>query len=130
MTEAEYVESVLGVPWVFAGCDYDGMDCGGLVRHSCMVLDNINLPPFEPCNDVHAAFTNAPWLTPCEWKNRAVFTVSDDKGNMYHVGRILAGMAVHAHGKKESAGQVRAQTKAQLSRVFGAENIHTFEVTL
>ncbi|AIM40787.1 minor tail protein [Idiomarinaceae phage Phi1M2-2] len=130
MTSAEYVNAVVGTPWVLAGNDWGAFDCWGLVEHSYRALDGVSLPPVEPRDDVQGAFSNVGWVQECDECEGAIFGVVDAEGNMHHVGRVLAGMHVHAHGSRNKTGQTRASTKRELLRFFRDNEIKYYKVTL
>lgn len=128
----DYINAVVGAPWVFAGNSYGGFDCWGLVEHSFLELDGLQLPAVEPRDDVHAAFLNVDWVEPCGWKEGAIVGCFDENGNMFHVGRILNDHLVHALGNVRQGESVVAWDKRMAYRVFtsGGRSIQFFEVTL
>lgn len=115
----DYINSVVGTPWV------EGVtDCYWLVEDSYRVLDGVTLPtpPWRTCDSVDDSareiLAAGGWVE-CEEQEGAVFAVYDKSGCMCHVGRILAGLAVHSDGTRQSAGQCRAEPLKAMQARYG-----------
>ena len=105
MTEIDYINTYIGTPWVKGSDDINngGLDCWGVVVHSFKEIEGIDLPPIESrstCDldglskkhidgDLYQEIDDA--------EDGCIFCCYKD-GYMVHIGRILAGKAVHANG--------------------------------
>lgn len=107
---AYYINSIIGTPWV------EGVtDCYWVVEDSYRVLDGVTLPapPWRAVDGVDDSgrkmLATGEWVE-CSEQEGAVFAVYDKSGCMCHVGRILAGLAVHSDGTRQNAGQCRSES--------------------
>lgn len=115
MTPAEYVNSVIGTPWLKGSDDRanGGLDCWGVLVDKFKLLDGVTLPtpPWRQECDVEqagaAALSTGDW-EPCEPRDNACFCVFDKDGKMLHVGVILCGLAVHSDGTIDRESSCKA----------------------
>lgn len=131
MTNIDWINAVVGKPWVDRASGPDSFDCWGLVVDSFRRIDGVELPDvtgYEDGQPIEAIGSpvrdNYGWP---EWDNPqdgAVFCIFLSNGDMVHVGRVLnvhkAGLhAIHAAGK-DGKGQVAAEPiRALLTRYAG-----------
>lgn len=114
----DYVNSVVGTPWV-----KNETDCYWLVEDSHSVLDGVELPcpPWrQECDTAKAgreALQTGAWR-PCAQQEGATFAVYTKDGAMCHVGRILAGLAVHSDGTVSRQGQCRAESIRDMEKFY------------
>ena len=115
---ADYINSIVGTPWV------EGVtDCYWVVEDSYRVLDGIVLPtpPWRAVDGIAASanemLRSGAWL-PSKPVEGAIIAVYDKDGVMCHVGRILAGLAVHSDGTRKNAGQCRAEPLADMQKRY------------
>lgn len=129
MTEIEWVESVVGKPWVDRSTGPDSFDCWGLVVDSFARIEGVTLPEVagyadgQPIEDIGNAGAES-WREVQGPVAGCVFCVYLNTGAMVHVGRVImirkVGLfAIHAAGK-DGNGQVAAEPMRQiLSRYDG-----------
>ena len=109
-----YINSVVGTPWVEGETD-----CYWLVEDSYRELDGITLPtpPWRTVDGVSDSgremLATGQW-TPCDEQEGAIIALYDKQGALKHVGRILAGLAVHCDGTPTRQGQCIAESMRQL----------------
>lgn len=125
MKPSDYINSVIGKPWVRASDSFDngGVDCWGFVVDSFLKIDGIKLPtpPWRDEMDLDksgAAAIRGGDYEPCEACHGAIFVVVDRDGAMLHVGRILNGYAAHADGAVGRNGEVVAIELSMLKRRY------------
>jgi cell wall-associated NlpC family hydrolase len=131
MNKAEFINSVVGKPWVRASDSLDngGVDCWGLVRLSFESIDEINLPepPWRMDMDIARSAKQViddGGYVKCREKEGAIWLVTTHDGAAVHIGRILNGYAVHADGSTERAGHIVAADREytfRRYRIFGLE---------
>lgn len=108
MNATEWINSVVGKPWVDRTDGPDSFDCWGLVIDSFRRIDGIELPEVpgyssvQPIEEIGAPAA-ASWIELTSPVDSCVFCVYLNNGSMVHVGRVLtirkAGVyAVHAAG--------------------------------
>lgn len=130
MNNTEWINAVVGKPWVDRMAGPDAFDCWGLVVDSFCRIDGVELNDVSGYSDGHPIeVIGSPVRDSYGWpeiekpQDGAVFCIYLSNGDMVHVGRILdAGgnlHAVHAVGKG-GKGQVAAEPiRALLSRYAG-----------
>ena len=114
----DYVNSIVGTPWVEGSTD-----CYWVVEDSYRVLDGVVLPapPWRTVDGIDASakkmLRSGAWL-PSKPVEGAIIAVYDKDGAMCHLGRILAGLAVHSDGTRTNAGQCRTERLADMQRRY------------
>lgn len=114
MKPDEYVNSVVGKPWVKGSDDPEqGLDCWGLILDSFRKIEGRELPPVfqrEKCDLSRSAALalHRGDFVRCDEKEGAIWGLIDSNGYLAHVGRIICGRAVHAAGNELGAGSVVA----------------------
>lgn len=125
----DWINAVVGKPWVDRAAGPNAFDCWGLVTDSFERIDGIKLDatpgyidgePIEAIGNIHREQLNWPEHAATDG---AVFCVYISNGTMIHVGRILlvnkVGLfAVHAAGKN-GVGQVVAEPLRVLQQRYG-----------
>jgi len=112
MTVTDYINSVVGLPWVAGSDDPSiGLDCWGLVVDSFRRIDGIELPPLNAYDalDIAAGFAEgmaAGKWQPCGALDGAVVACFDAEDRLDHVGRLLCGKMLHSQGKRTQPGEV------------------------
>lgn len=131
MTNIDWINAVVGKPWVDRADGPDKFDCWGLVVDSYRRIDGIELPDVtgyaagEPIEAIGAPVRDSlGWPEVPNATDGAVFCVYLSNGDMVHVGRVLnihkAGLhAIHAAGK-DGKGQVAAEPMRQLTERYGS----------
>lgn len=118
MNNIQWIESVVGKPWVDRASGPDSFDCWGLVIDKFKRVDNIDLDPvsgYESGDPIELAGPAEAllWTETDSGQDGCVFAVYSESGDMIHVGLVMmiykAGIyAVHAAGKN-GIGQVVAE---------------------
>ena len=124
MTPADYVNSVVGKPWVRFGNGPDAFDCWGLTVDSFATVDGLDIKRVKGYQDGYACATplaeaeigSGRWK-PSQPMDGAVMVVSE-KGKPINFGRCIMGGVLHAYGKPGQPGQVRWQTYQAIRRQF------------
>lgn len=130
MTNIDWINQVVGKPWVDRAAGPNAFDCWGLVTDSFLQIDGVTLdvaPGYVEGEPIETAGNN--FRDQLNWPeqegptNGCVFCVYLSNGSMVHVGRILAitgiGLyAVHAAGK-DGVGQVTAEPCRLLKERYG-----------
>ena len=136
MTPADYVNSVVGKPWVNRAEGPDAFDCFGLVLDSFRKLDKIELPLVPGYADFTVEVADAVEYqkTISQWekvypKDGAVM-VCYQLRKPIHVGRCLVGGVVHALGNARGEGEVRFHSYWSLDKVFSTVEYYAFNPTL
>ena len=124
MTPEDYVNSVVGKPWVRYGNGPDSFDCWGLTVDSFAKIDCIEIKKIDGYDDGYesAAPLAMSELDSGRWRpsqpmDGAVMVVCD-KGKPIHFGRCIMGGVLHAYGKQDHPGQVRWQSYKSIRRQF------------
>lgn len=130
MTNIDWINAVVGKPWLDRAAGPNAYDCWGLVTDSYLRIDGITLdsaPGYsegEPIENIGSVFRDQlGWPEQARPTNGSVFCVYLANGAMVHVGRILSvtGIgfyAIHAAGKN-NIGQVAAEPLRVLQARYG-----------
>lgn len=102
MIDTDYINSVVGKPWVNRAEGPDSFDCWGIVIDSYRKVDGIELPQIDgyidtECKTDEAAqqAKDANIYERCEAQDGAIM-VAYFNDKMVHVGRCLCGGVLHA----------------------------------
>lgn len=134
----DYINSVVGKPWVNRAEGPDSFDCFGLVLDSFRRLDGIELPVIPGYLDFSSTVAEAvkeQKIKDCWSKvSSAVFAhgtvvVCYHSGKPVHVGRCLCGGVVHSLGNRKGEGIVRFQSHAMIRRLFQEVEYYAFNPT-
>lgn len=124
MNEIDYINQVVGTPWLKASDDIanGGLDCWGVVVDSFLNIEGIKLPtpPWrQECETGKAgdAAIESGCYTPCECENGAIFAVYR-KGAMVHVGRVLSGLAVHSDGSTKRPSSCKSESVKDMVKCY------------
>ena len=104
MTESEFCNKAIGVPWVNRGESLEtGADCWGLVIESFRLIDGVTLPILSGYLDADCSTGEAAkeaektgLFLPSQARNGSIMCVFNTKGLITHVGRCLAGRVLHS----------------------------------
>lgn len=115
---SDYVNSVIGKPYVVGENGPNEFDCWGLIIHSFRELDGTELPNvFDRLNFELSFADGIKDYQPCGREEGAVFFAYTD-GLLTHCGRVLCGMAIHAVGNRQKAQDVQAWKLRALEKVY------------
>ncbi len=103
ITADEFINKTIGCPWVNRAEDNGAYDCWGVVVASFREIEGVELPQLTGYADKHCKTSEAAKeaektgkFMPSQARNGAIMTVSDNNGNITHVGRCLCGRVLHA----------------------------------
>lgn len=139
MNTFDYINSVVGKPWVNRAEGPDAFDCFGIVLDSFRQLDHIELPQIPAYQDIHGttgAGVNAEkqcahWRRsqPRDGAVMVGYTQVGDAIVATHVGRCLAGGVLHALGKTDGTGSVQHHSYQLINRLFEKVEYYAFNRT-
>lgn len=125
MTAQEYIDRVVGVPWVNRGCTLDGMDCWANVILYFRHVHGVEIPEVAgyadgstPISDGFFAQANAGWWhQEQEPSDGLVFAAF--KGDIpAHVGVITGGRCLHSLGSDERPGSVGYHSLRTIEKLY------------
>lgn len=118
----EFINKVIGVKWVDRACDFESMDCWGLVILYYRHVLGIELNDIAGYKSKQGTIQSEAipeslrnWL-PCHKSNNAVFLayIGD---NPCHVGVVIDNHALHAKGNSQG-GQVQYNKLDAIERMY------------
>jgi cell wall-associated NlpC family hydrolase len=119
MLKQEFIDRMIGKPWVNRACSFDGADCWGLIALYYQHVLGVNIhhtddyecgSEFLTCYDGEIVF----WRREAYPPEGGMF-VAYDGLNPRHVGLIVDGMALHSRGE---SGHVRLDKLRTIQKVF------------
>ena len=135
MTKNEFINKVIGLPWINRAASFDAVDCWGLVILYYKHVLNIELPVVDgyqlndnisKCRQRESNKTHWEEVESAD-NNTLVFTCYDTIGRPAHVGLYIGGgMVLHAHGNEELGGSVKAHKIKVIERMYGKMTFHKF----
>lgn len=121
MIDSDFVNEMIGKPWVNRGESFNGADCWGVVILSFREIDSVELPQLKGYQNKKCKTSDAAkeaeqtgLFKRAQATNGAIMTVHDNHGNITHVGRCLCGRVLHS---TESMG-ARWDTYASINSQF------------
>ena len=135
MDKMEFINNVIGLPWVNRAASFESVDCWGLVILYYKHVLSINLPMVEgydigdnisECWQRESA--NSHWHEVDTPESESlVFTCYDTSGKPAHVGIYIGGgMVLHAHGNEVIGGSVKAHKIKVIERMYGNLTFHKY----
>ena len=113
MTEKEFIELMVGKPWVNRADSFDECDCYGLVKLYFKHVVGYELPVIEGYKEgfrfdnLWRKGINKGWRQVGRWQSGALVTFYDNKGNPAHVGICVGNQQVlHSPGTDDKPGKV------------------------
>lgn len=122
MTKQEFMRQAIGLPWIDRACDFEAMDCWGVVVMYFLHVKDIELPyvngynnkQTDIINGFHEQLSYEKWEA-CEPCESSVF-MAYKHNQPVHVGVVISNsQAIHSAG---TPGQVRLDELSLLSRAF------------
>jgi cell wall-associated NlpC family hydrolase len=131
MDKMEFIKKVTGAPWIDKGCDFDGMDCHGLV---CLYFKHvlgieITMTPkgsgaTQPERWMNEELTGN-WEKIDKPEKDGVVMTCYSGGAPSHVGVIISATKVlHSFGTKDNPGGVRVTSIEAIRRTYGRVTFH------
>lgn len=100
MSPEEYINSVVGLPYEKGADGPYSFDCWGIVPHSFLEVEGIELPKIEDRDNCDLDGSSKGELS--KWaecsRSKADIFCCFHHDKMVHIGRVLSGMALHAAG--------------------------------
>lgn len=134
MTESDFVDKVLDVPWVNRGTSFDGMDCYGVVILYYRHVLGIELP--NPAGYVEGVKTDQCWASETSsgrWQqvdrpsSGGIVLTAYYGDTPVHVGMVISGRRVlHCRGSESERGKVEIHNIAAIERAYGRVTYHEF----
>jgi hypothetical protein len=125
MIANEFVNKVVGVPWVNRGCDFIGMDCWAVVVLFFDHVHGINIPIVPGYADgttpiadgFFAQAESGYWLKELAPSDGVVFAAF--RGEIpAHVGVITGGRCLHCLGSDDKPGSVGYHSIQTLEKIY------------
>jgi len=127
MTQDEFINKVIGVPWVRFAHSFESMDCYGLVMLYYQHVLNVDIGEM-PIRDIkEGAFESSPlWKKSQAAAGGLVFTAY--RGDVpHHCGIALNDEYVlHAAGNSQAYGSVKIDRIAALKRLYGKIEFYAY----
>mgnify|MGYP003638959465 CR=1 FL=1 len=126
MIAKEFIDNVIGKPWVSRACGPESYDCWGLVIASFKELEGVTLPVIDLYSDIDgdnsAAGKNGidSYVSePSTGVHGDIMLMFDADNNFQHVGRVFYGSVLHAWGQgSNGTGQVKFDRISLLKRLY------------
>jgi len=119
LTEDDFVNRAVGVPWVRWRSDWDAVDCFGTIVLWHREVLGVDLGPV-PQIDIADGFSLATGWVECGPEEGATCFMAWRHGAPTHCGIMLTGRRVlHCEGSEERAGSVRVTPLVAMRRVYG-----------
>lgn len=113
MTESEFIDLMLGKPWINRGDTEDGADCYGLVKMYNEMVQGKTLPPVNGYKEgfefdsLWRKEINKTWWQVGRWQKGAMVTFYDNANKPAHVGVCVGNQQVlHSYGDENKQGKV------------------------
>lgn len=133
MNQKEFIQKMIGKPWVNRASNFDACDCYGLIQLYYQHVLNIDLPTVAGYDDATCS-TEQGWeanihdweevATPSE--NGLLFTSYKDE-KPAHVGLVISPTHIlHSRGFVDDPGKVEIHSIATLKKLFGKVTFHKY----
>lgn len=124
MNAYNYINSVVGKPWVNRAEGPDAFDCFGIVIDSFRKVDGIEIPVIcgysDGSDDIESGFdiesNSGAWRKSQARDGAVMVAYNNDKPA--HVGRCIAGGVLHALGNQDGQGSVQFHDYKMLRKIF------------
>ena len=135
MYKNEFINKIIGVPWVNRASSFDACDCWGLVLLYYKHVMSIDLPPVEGYLEKidigecwYGESLKSHWQKVSNIDEHGlVFTCYSVSGRPQHVGVYIGnGLVIHADGHIKDGGSVRVNKLTAISRLYGNYTMHKY----
>lgn len=130
MTQSEFIERMVGVPWVRWGSDFSGSDCYGVVilYHREVLCIDLGAVPERDIGSGFAVLAGQ-WVECAEGDADAVAFMAWRDGSPTHCGIVLpGGMCLHSEGHIDEHGRhigsVRLTPMRTMRRAYGTIRLY------
>lgn len=131
MTQTEFINLMIGKPWVNRADTVDAVDCYGLVKLYKQMVEGVELPQATGYKEGFAfdgiwrRETKRTWWQVGTWTNGAMVTFYDQSMKPMHIGICVGNQQVlHARGNEEKGGKVEIHSISALSKAYKAVSFH------
>lgn len=134
MDRVEFINKMIGVPWVNRASSFDSVDCWGLVILYFDKVLGVKLPDvkgyrekddFNLCWNLEAS--NKHWAKVENPEPGSIVFTCYKNDKPTHVGVVLSRTKVlHTTGGLESAGSVQVNTIRAVEKIYGKMTYHKF----
>ena len=131
MQQLEFINLMIGKPWVNRADTVDEVDCYGLVKLYKSMVDGIKLPQATGYKEGFAFTsiwrreTKRVWWQVGKWTDGAMVTFYDNSMQAVHIGICVGNQQVlHARGNATDGGKVEIHSIIVLSKAYKAVSFH------
>lgn len=134
MTQKEFIEKVIGLPWVNRASSFESVDCWGLVILYYKNVLNINLPEVKGYEEKEGVTTcwigeanKKHWIESDKPQMDGVVFTCYRGDNPFHVGVAISKTHVlHTTGYFDSGGTVQVNSIKAIEKIYGKITYHKF----
>jgi len=119
MTQTEFINRAVGLPWASHRADWDAMNCYGLVILYFRHVMGIELGEL-PKTDIASGFASIQGWQECDDVSGSVGFMSWRDGAPTHCGIVLDGQKLlHSEGSELHPGNVRVSRMSAMRAIYG-----------
>lgn len=130
MTESDFIDLIVGKPWVNRADSFDACDCYGLVKLYFEHVVGYQLPVIQGYKEgfrfdnLWRKGIDRGWRQVGRWQSGALVTFYDHNNDPVHVGVCVGNQQVlHAQGDENENGAVAVNKLAALMKVGQFKNV-------
>ena len=131
MTESEFIDRMIGVPWVNRGDTFDAVDCYGLIklwRSEVVGRPLAEVNGYKRGDDFEGLwrkYIDQHWREVNNYKRGAMVTFYDYADTPVHIGLCIGqSMVLHARGDDARGGKVEIHSIYTLQRLYKRVTYH------
>ena len=131
MKQEDFINLMVGKPWVNRADTAEEVDCYGLVKLYKSMVEGIELPKATGYKEGFAfdgiwrREAKRTWWQVGRWQNGAVVTLYDNSMNPVHIGICVGNQQVlHARGNEEKGGKVEIHSLSVLVKAYKNVTFH------
>lgn len=131
MTQNEFIEKAMSVPWVNRGDTFDGVDCYGIYKLYAEHVLGKQMPELTgykenaPFNSLHSQNIEKHWRQVGRWQDGAMVTFYNLQNKPVHIGICVGELQVlHARGNVDQAGKVEVHKLHALDKIYHKKTFH------
>jgi cell wall-associated NlpC family hydrolase len=127
MTQTEFINRAVGLPWVRWRSDWAACDCFGLIVLYFREVLGIDLGQV-PQTDIASGFASMPGWSECGPDAGATCFMAWSDGAPTHCGILLSpSQVLHSEGDRKNGGSVRVSRISAMTRIYG--DLHFYKYT-
>lgn len=131
MNDIDFINEMVGKPWVNRADTLEQVDCYGLVSLYYRLVLGVELPVIEGYkqgfrfDSLWRKEIRKTWRQVGRWERGAMVTFYDNKMNPAHVGICIGNQQVlHARGSEKGGGKVEVHAISVLSKLYKTTTFH------